>query len=500
MIKLNKPVKCFNSINSIIVPPKHLNNISTCKPVVLKPDSGAPAHFIRAQDKRILQKITTTPGPSVMLPDMSVIQATQQGQLGIPNLTTTATKAHVLPHLRSASLLSLGQLCDNDCEVTLTKKDISIKKDKKLILQGHRNLNDGLWDIHLSRDPLQVNVILRKNMLKRDLATFLHAACFSPCTATFVKAIKNGNFATWPGLTEKLVTKFLAPSIATARGHMKQERQHLQSTKNSKPIVYDDNFFPDSDIPNIRTDDVLYTILNITSQSKAYGDLTGKFPVISSRGTQYFLVSYHYDANAVYAICLKNRSAFEITKAYMTLHKKFRESGNAPNTFILDNEISKSLLDAFTRKKIQYQLVPPHVKRRNMAERAIQIWKDHFLSGMATLPPDFPIAEYDRLVFQANLTLNLLRNARLNPKLSSWAFLFGSFDFNATPLAPPGTKVVFHNKPSQRGSWDMRGDIGFYIGPSMHHYRCMKIFKPKVVTCISIRPLILEIIITSISD
>jgi hypothetical protein len=57
---------------------------------------------------------------------------------------------------------------------------------------------------------------------------------------------------------------------------------------------------------------------------------------------------------------------------------------------------------------------------------------------------------WDNLVKQANITLNLLRASCLNPKLSAYAQLHGSFDFNRTPLAPPGTKVVIHVKPDKR--------------------------------------------------
>ena len=50
----------------------------------------------------------------------------------------------------------------------------------------------------------------------------------------------------------------------------------------------------------------------------------------------------------------------------------------------------------------------------------------------------------------------------------------GQFDLNATPLAPPGTKVLVHHKPSHRLSWDPHGQEGFSIGPSLHYYRCFK--------------------------
>ena len=76
------------------------------------------------------------------------------------------------------------------------------------------------------------------------------------------------------------------------------------------------------------------------------------------------------------------------------------------------------------------------------------------------------------------LTLNLLRNARTNPNLSAWEYIFGCYYFKATPLAPPGIKLVIHEKPTQRGSWDPPGVVGFYIGPAMKHYRCIKCYVP----------------------
>ena len=103
----------------------------------------------------------------------------------------------------------------------------------------------------------------------------------------------------------------------------------------------------------------------------------------------------------------------------------------------------------------------------NPAERAIQTWKDHYLAGLASVHPDFPMSEWDCLIPQANITLNLLWASRIHPHLSG---LFGQFDFNRTPLAPPGTKIVIHLKPTQRPSWGFHGQQGWYVGPAMDHY------------------------------
>ena len=45
--------------------------------------------------------------------------------------------------------------------------------------------------------------------------------------------------------------------------------------------------------------------------------------------------------------------------------------------------------------------MPPKIHRRNAAERAIQTFKNHFLAGIATYNPKFPINEWDRLFQQA---------------------------------------------------------------------------------------------------
>ena len=457
--------------------------------IVLKADSGASKNFIRSSDAHILQNITLTPkGPIVALPDMSILKAEHQGSLPINGLSTNAKNAHILPGLKSTSLLSLGQICDDNCQVHLTKHNITILKNNQKIIEGYRNITDGLWDIviptkqtcakppPISENKNKLNVIINKATTKENLIKFLHAACFSPSPSTFIKAINNGNFDSWPGLHPQLIKKYLPQSEATLKGHMKLEKQGLQSTKTdnqSFDICTTDNT-PEQEQ---KCNDYIFKIVSLENPGKAYGDLTGAFPYTSARGNKYFLVVYCYDANAILVQLLKNRTANEIKKGYTNIIDILHKAGCQPNTFILDNEISKTLTNAFESNNINYQLVPPRNKRRNAAERAIQTWKDHFLAGLASVDPKFPIAEWDRLVLQGVLTLNLLRNARSNPKLSAWAYLFGPFNYNKTPLAPPGIKIMIHNKVEKRDSWGMRSSEGFYVGPALSHYRCITGFK-----------------------
>ena len=143
---------------------------------------------------------------------------------------------HVFNDLRSASLISLGQLCDNNCDVLLQKKFLHVFKNNKKILHGVRNFTDGLWDIYLKQQSTipKLNVIIQKATTKKDLIHFFHGTCFSPTKATFLRAIKNGNFISWPGLTYEAVNKFLSNTIPTAFGHLQQGRQNLQSTKQTE--------------------------------------------------------------------------------------------------------------------------------------------------------------------------------------------------------------------------------------------------------------------------
>jgi hypothetical protein len=55
----------------------------------------------------------------------------------------------------------------------------------------------------------------------------------------------------------------------------------------------------------------------------------------------------------------------------------------------------------------------------------------------------------DRLIEQGLDSLNLLHASQINPRVSAYSQLNGTFDYNATSMAPPaGTRVLLHEKPS----------------------------------------------------
>eukprot|EP00957_Ditylum_brightwellii_P017575 1324132-Ditylum_brightwellii.AAC.1 len=80
--------------------------------------------------------------------------------------------------------------------------------------------------------------------------------------------------------------------------------------------------------------------------------------------------------------------------------------------FILDNEISAEFKEAPKKYKFTYEWTPPNIHQQNAVECAICTSKNHFMAGLTMCHLQFPIAEWDRTMEQANLTLNLLCTSR----------------------------------------------------------------------------------------
>jgi hypothetical protein len=150
--------------------------------------------------------------------------------------------------------------------------------------------------------------------------------------------------------------------------------------------------------------------------------------------------------------------------------------GLEPKLMKLDNEASKLLKDYLYQQDITFQLVPPYSHRRNSAERAIRSFKDHFIAGLCSTDKSFPMHLWDRILPQAVITLNMLRTSRINPKLSAATHLFGQYDFNRDPMAPPGTRIIAHETPVRRRTWAPHGQDGWYIEPALEHYRCYTVY------------------------
>jgi hypothetical protein len=129
--------------------------------------------------------------------------------------------------------------------------------------------------------------------------------------------------------------------------------------------------------------------------------------------------SFMTSTATTFAEPMKSRTGAERLAAYKRVHTLLSRRGLKPQLQKLDNEASKELLQFMTTEAIDYQLVPPSMHRQNAAERAIQTFKNHFISTLCGNDKDFPMHLWDRLLPQALLTLNLLCSSHINPRLDA---------------------------------------------------------------------------------
>jgi hypothetical protein len=206
---------------------------------------------------------------------------------------------------------------------------------------------------------------------------------------------------------------------------------------------------------------------------------TGRFPVVSSKVNKYIMILYDYDSNVILAQPIKDRTAFELLKAFQVMEQELVARGLKPKLMKLDNEASQLLKTYLHQQHITFQLVPPYSHRRNSSERAIRSFKDHLITGLCSTAKSFPMHLWDILLPQAVITLNMLRTSRINPKLSADTHIYGQYDFNRAPMAPPGTRIIAHETRNRRQTWAPHGQDGWYIGPALEHYRCYTIYITK---------------------
>ena len=90
-------------------------------------------------------------------------------------------------------------------------------------------------------------------------------------------------------------------------------------------------------------------------------------------------------------------------------------------------------------------------------QRPLHQWVMHHICGFPcpTMGPTSP---------QAQDTLNLMRQSRVDPTKSAYEVLEGPYDWNKYPLAPPGCKAIIHEAAESRASWAPRG--GGYMVPA----------------------------------
>jgi hypothetical protein len=146
----------------------------------------------------------------------------------------------------------------------------------------------------------------------------------------------------------------------------------------------------------------------------------------------------------------------------------------------MDNQASNVIKLYLTLKPCDLMLVEPNNLWVNAAKCAIQTFKDHFVSALATTDGKFSLQLWDFLAPHVETLLNMLQPLQIEPTKSAYEALHGPYDWNQFPLALPGCKAVIYETPKSRTLWGSRGTNAWYVGPFFNHYQCNHYFVPEM--------------------
>ncbi len=398
---------------------------------------------------------------------------------------------------------------DKDTINVYNTNNTVITVTKEAILRGWRDKDNKLWHIPLvdmvqnqntdtiivNRPPTKFlpnlpppeeaihNVFELKTTPK--LVRYHHASAGFPTKPQWIAAIKNKQYASWPGPSVDAARRHFPELDETHKGHGRKTPSGLRLTKPKEDQTIDsNNAFQFNEANNVplrpikKEKTIFFKILDMKDEAtkKIWTDQPGRFPKKSSKGSQYMMVLMKNESNTILVEAMRNRMSGEMICAYQVLVDQLRYARIAPKQHILDNECSNDFKEAIKTNNMTYQLIPPHDHQWNKAEKVIQTFKDHFVAILCGANTSFPLNLWDLLLRQAKHTLNMLRPSRMTPTVLAYAYLWGQHDYNANPFAPPGCKVESHLVPGICETWAPHTASGYYIGTAQEHYCCHEVY------------------------
>jgi hypothetical protein len=409
------------------------------------------------------------------------------------NVWQPAKDVHIVPSIATTLLLSTAKFATAGYITVFNGKEVNIYDasnteviiTRDAIFRGWFDKTANLWRIPLL--PLvqstNTNTVLVKNppteflpncpppykavhnvyelKTQPKLIWYLHTAAGFPTKPTWIAAIKNKQFTSWPGLTAKAFAKHYPKSKETMKGHGRKGRSGLWSTKLKEPVktpppsATKDTHTNHSDVQIATGYDFFIKIICMEEEGNEhiFTDQTGRFPKKSSQGNQFIMVLSHPDSNAILQEAMRNHIPGEMNQAFQVLLNQLKSAGIKSKRHFLDNKCSDKFKATIKKNEMTYQLVLPHNHQQNIAEMAIKVFKAHFISILCSVDMDFPLHLWDRLLPLAEHTLNMLRRARVTPTFSAYTYLWGQHNYNANPFHT--TWMQGWSTYYARGTWDV---------------------------------------------
>ncbi len=246
------------------------------------------------------------------MPNRALEAATAMNKLH-HKLQPPARDVHIMPSIERDSLLSMFKFVEANYIAIFDKDKVNIYDAnntevtvmRSAILQGFR-CQQKMWQIQLVKmvkttlcnrpptkflpnqpPPSEAIANVYKLKTQPELVRYYHARAGFPTKPTWIAAIKNKQFTSWPGLTTKVVVKHFPELEETTKGHGRKTRSGLQSTnktagdKNNNDEDDDDesNKHDSPPCPTKKPRKIYYKIYDLEdeAQLKMYTNQTGQF-------------------------------------------------------------------------------------------------------------------------------------------------------------------------------------------------------------------------------
>jgi hypothetical protein len=148
------------------------------------------------------------------------------------------------------------------------------------------------------------------------------------------------------------------------------------------------NVIPIEPIRDSSCDVFCYAALADKHTGTMYTDANGALPAVSLEGNQYYFVAYAYDPNYIFAKPIPNLRDETILDVFDKVFQELRSKGFKPTFNVTDNQAASPIKKYLQKENTTWQFVEPNNHRVNAAERAIQTYKNHFISGLCTTDSD----------------------------------------------------------------------------------------------------------------
>jgi hypothetical protein len=169
------------------------------------------------------------------------------------------------------------------------------------------------------------------------------------------------------------------------------------------------------------------------------------------------MVAIHLNANYIFVKPMHNRSKEKMIRAYEKIINRMRLAGLGLKKLTLDNKALEAFKQCIQEQQMQYKLPPSGNHGCNQAECVIQTFKAHFISILAGIKDKFPLSPWCHLLKPTKLTLSLLHQLKVTPKISTYAHIHGPHENMKKTIC---TSWLCKTSPHQtRGPLHMRHTI-----------------------------------------